>query len=239
MPSLPGLLCEPGCEQGWVQHRAPAAGNTGTQALQELITRVGCTDGRANMSSSLNDAHFVGDCWIWWFHHSPSPWPFSFTFPCSLPALYLWNLFSQETELLSKQALPPPTISLKWLFLFSPSPLSSTVWDSFSKVFPALSSGSQGCCFLLLFHYQMFYHQPCFPSPTLPWGSNVSHSTAAKYSKIVQSCENPDVNPWQHTGTWRLMPSFVLQPLGTMGRMIGVMIISCPELQMVWSHYLM
>lgn len=65
-----------------------------TRARQELIPRVGCTDGRTNVTSSLNDAHFEGDCLIGWFHHSPFPWPLSFTFPCSLPALCSWNLFS-------------------------------------------------------------------------------------------------------------------------------------------------
>lgn len=151
--------------------RMSAARSTCSRWRWELGLSKGSLQGKValtrepTLTSSLNDAHCLGGSFIGRFYHSPFPWPLSYAFPRSLPTLYLWNLLPHETGLLSKQALGPTHQSLKVAFSAVPfSTLKCSVWDDCSKVFPklagykpALSSGSQGCCFRLLFHHQMFY----------------------------------------------------------------------------------
>ena len=69
----------------------------------------------------VNDAHFVGDSLIRWFHHSPSPWPLSCYFPTQFALLIFVKLAFP-----SRQALSPAHQCLGVAFLLSPSPLSNT-----------------------------------------------------------------------------------------------------------------
>ena len=131
-----------------------------TRALQELITRAGGTDQRTNMTSLLSDAHFVGASFTGWLSHSPFPWPLSYTFPCSLPTLYLWNLLSHETGLFSKQALCPAHQSLKVAFSALPFSTLKHSEMTFLRFFQNLLDSSQpfplalrvaaSCCFFII-----------------------------------------------------------------------------------------
>lgn len=164
----------------------------------------------ANTASSGNDAHFVGDSSFEWFHE-----PFLPLSHALCPAYICISCFPRDRATLQAGPLSCPTVPQRTLLccplLRSPAPCPKWLFQGFSQTcfdtsqpFPLPLVLAASHCF-----YQMFCLWLCFASPTLTWGSaNILHSAAAKYSKLIRSYENPDVNLWQHTRTWRPTLSF-------------------------------
>lgn len=71
-----GLLREPGCEQGCVQHGAPTAGNTGNMGSLGAHDQGWLHQQRADITSSVNGAHSAGDSSVGWLHQDPFAAPF-------------------------------------------------------------------------------------------------------------------------------------------------------------------
>lgn len=168
-----GLLREPGCEQGCVQHGAPTAGNTGTMGSQGAHDQ-----GWLHQPESRHNFICQWRSFSWWlFSRLASsgfiPCPFRSTSHAGCLPYTCETCFPKITELLSELVLSPHPQGLRVAFSApTSSALKHPAWDDVSNAFPNLLDTSPPFFVALRSAPSCCFDQLRFPSPTLTWGSD-------------------------------------------------------------------